>query len=76
METLFRLPMVVRAVIHAAVGFAVAYPACLAWDFVRLYDDYNASRMGRWLVVAALSPLRWREAFAARGEVVERFFSG
>ena len=54
METLFRLPMVVRAVIYAAVAFAVAYLACLAWDFDHLYDDYNASRMGGWLVVAAL----------------------
>jgi hypothetical protein len=54
METLFRRPMVVRAVIYAAMAFAVAYLACLAWDFDRLYDDYNASRMGGWLVVAAL----------------------
>jgi hypothetical protein len=54
METLFRLPMVVRAVFYAAAGFAVAYLACLAWDFDRLYDGYNASRMGGWLVVAAL----------------------
>jgi hypothetical protein len=54
METLYRLPMVVRAVIHAAVGFVVAYLACLAWDFDHLYDDYNASRMRGWLVVAAL----------------------
>jgi hypothetical protein len=54
METLYRLPMVVRAVIYAAMAFAVAYLACLAWDFDRLYDDYNASRMGGWLVVAAL----------------------
>jgi hypothetical protein len=54
METLYRLPMVVRAVIHAAVGFVVAYLVCLAWDFDHLYDDYNASRMRGWLVVAAL----------------------
>ncbi|PXX06318.1 hypothetical protein [Mycolicibacterium moriokaense] len=54
METLFRLPMVVRAVIYAAAGFAVAYLACLAWDFDGLYNEYNASRMGGWLVVAAL----------------------
>jgi hypothetical protein len=46
MGTLFRLPMVVRGVIYAAVGFAVAYLACLAWDFDRLHNDYNASRMG------------------------------
>jgi hypothetical protein len=36
METLYRLPVVVRAVIHAAVGFVLAYLACLAWDFGHL----------------------------------------
>jgi hypothetical protein len=53
-ETWFRLPLVVRYVIYAAVGFALALLAFLAWDFDRLYNGYNGSRMVGWLVLAAV----------------------
>jgi hypothetical protein len=51
METWFRLPREVRLLSYAAVGFAVAVLACLAWDFDRLH---NGSRVGGWLVLAAV----------------------
>ena len=54
METWFRLPLVVRVVIYAAVWFSFAFLAFLAWDFDHLYNGYNGSRMVGWLVLAAV----------------------
>jgi hypothetical protein len=54
MEILLRLPFVVRLVTYAATAFALGYLGCLTWDFDRLSNGDNVSRMTAWLVVAAL----------------------
>jgi hypothetical protein len=54
MESWFRLPREVRLVLYAAVGFALALLAFLAWDFGRLYNGYNGSRMVGWLALASV----------------------
>jgi hypothetical protein len=50
----FGLPFMVRVIVYAATGFVLAYLACVAWDFDRLYHGFSTARMGAWLAVAAL----------------------
>lgn len=71
METWFRLPQEVRILIYAVMGFALTLLAFLAWDFDRLYNGYNGSRMTGWLALAAVVGLlvgTWLSGFVLRVE--------
>lgn len=54
METWFRLPRELRAVLCGAAACSFAFLAFLAWDFDRLYNGNDGSRIVGWLVLAAL----------------------